>query len=146
MELKSVGWGQAAWLGAFLYVACVALRLAKFNTQSHDPDPQIVALRKKYFFGLPCPTAAAVVASLVWISETYNWDRMIMGFVATGVAILVALCMVSNILYLNFKDLDLKKHVGFTFVFCIVLAYMRFFRYPAHTLFGLSVLYFLHIS
>lgn len=141
-EIKGVGWGQAAWLGSFLYVACVALRLAKFNTQAHDENAEIVNLRRKYFFGLPCPPAAAVIASLVWISEIYHWDRMVMGFIAIGVAILVALCMVSNILYLSFKDLDLKKHVGFTFVFFIVLAYMIFFRYPAQTLFVLSVLYF----
>jgi CDP-diacylglycerol---serine O-phosphatidyltransferase len=68
---------------------------------------------------------------------------MIMGFIAISVAILVALCMVSNVLYLSFKDLDLKKHVGFALVFCIVLAYMIFFRYPAQTLFGLAVVYFL---
>jgi CDP-diacylglycerol---serine O-phosphatidyltransferase len=143
IELKSVGWGQAAWLGSFLYVACVALRLAKFNTQTNDSDPEIVSLRKKYFFGLPCPAAAAVIASMLWISEIYHWDRMVMGFIAISVAIVVALCMVSNILYLSFKDLDLKKHVGFALVFCIVLAYMIFFRYPAQTLFGLAVIYFL---
>ena len=68
---------------------------------------------------------------------------MVMGFIAIGVAILVALCMVSNILYFSFKDLDLKRHIRFTFVFLIVLAYIVFFRYPAQTLFGLSVLYFL---
>ena len=145
IELKSVGWGQAAWLGSFLYVACVALRLAKFNTQTNDSDtdPEVVSLRKKYFFGLPCPAAAAVIASMLWISEIYHWDSMVMGFIAISVAIVVALSMVSNILYLSFKDLDLKKHVGFALVFCIVLAYMIFFRYPAQTLFGLSVVYFL---
>src|ERR1700722_15678485 len=34
--------GKFGWLGAFLYTAATALRLARFNTQAHDQD-------KRYF-------------------------------------------------------------------------------------------------
>ena len=145
IELKEVGWGQAAWLGSFLYVACVALRLAKFNMQAteEDNDPTLSALRKRYFFGLPCPAAAAFIASLIWMSESYNWNKTVMGFVSVGLAILISLSMVSNILYRSFKDLDLKSHVKFILLIWIVIAYMIFWRYPAQTLFALSVMYFI---
>jgi len=43
---------------AFLYVACTALRLARFNVQVHD-------VRKVEFCGLPSPFAAGALASLV---------------------------------------------------------------------------------
>jgi len=144
LELKEVGWGQAAWLGSFLYVACVALRLAKFNMQvTEEEDPSLIALSKRYFFGLPCPAAAALIASLIWMSESYSWNKTVMGFVSVGVAILISLTMVSNILYRSFKDLDLKSHVKFILLIWIVIAYMVFWRYPAQTLFGMSVLYFI---
>jgi CDP-diacylglycerol--serine O-phosphatidyltransferase len=142
LELKSVGWAQAAWLGSFLYVACGALRLAKFNIQEGTEDENLCSLRKKYFIGLPIPAAAAVIASLVWISEIYSWNKMLMGFVAAGVATLVALSMVSNILYRSFKDLDLKRHVKFILLVWIVVGYMVFWRYPAQTLFAMSFGYF----
>ena len=143
LELKSVGWGQAAWLGSFLYVACGALRLAKFNIQEGTEDESLISLRKKYFVGLPIPAAAAVIASLIWISEIYSWNKMVMGFVAAAVATLVALSMVSNILYRSFKDLDLKRHVKFILLVWIVVGYMVFWRYPAQTLFAMSFGYFL---
>jgi CDP-diacylglycerol---serine O-phosphatidyltransferase len=142
LELKSVGWGQAAWLGSFLYVACGALRLAKFNTQEGTEDESLISLRKKYFVGLPIPAAAAVIASLIWISEIYSWNKMVMGFVAAAVATLVALSMVSNILYRSFKDLDLKRHVKFILLVWIVVGYMVFWRYPAQTLFAMAFGYF----
>src|SRR3990167_2785723 len=52
--------GKLGWLIAFLYTAATALRLARFNTQLNDKD-------KRYFRGLPCPSAAGIVASIVWM-------------------------------------------------------------------------------
>src|SRR5580698_8220938 len=57
--------GKLGWLIAFLYTAGTALRLARFNTQSHDTD-------KRYFQGLPSPAAAGVIAGLVWLGNTYE--------------------------------------------------------------------------
>ena len=52
--------GKAGWLAGFCFTAATALRLARFNTQVGVAD-------KRYFQGLPCPAAAAVVAGLVWV-------------------------------------------------------------------------------
>jgi CDP-diacylglycerol--serine O-phosphatidyltransferase len=55
--LTSLGrWG---WLGAFVYCACAALRLARFNVNTAVVD-------KRFFQGLPSPAAAALVAGFVW--------------------------------------------------------------------------------
>ena len=50
--------GRPAWFGAFLFVICGALRLARFNVQTGTVD-------RRFFIGLSTPAAAGVVAS-VW--------------------------------------------------------------------------------
>jgi hypothetical protein len=54
--------GQIGWIGAFVYTAAGALRLARFNTQIGVED-------KRYFQGLPSPAAAALIAGLVWAKD-----------------------------------------------------------------------------
>ena len=54
--------GKFGWLVAFVYTAGTALRLARFNTQIGSAD-------KRYFQGLPSPSAAAIVASAVWLGN-----------------------------------------------------------------------------
>ena len=55
-------WGKLGWAAAFVYAACAALRLARFNTQVGVAD-------KRYFQGLASPAAAAVCMSFVWSVE-----------------------------------------------------------------------------
>ncbi len=52
--------GRVGWLAAFIFLACAALRLARFNTQVGTAD-------KRYFQGLPSPAAAGVIASMIWL-------------------------------------------------------------------------------
>ena len=58
--------GKFGWSAAFVYVACAALRLARFNTQIDTAD-------KNYFTGLASPAAAAVIASTVWVCHDLGW-------------------------------------------------------------------------
>ena len=56
--LTSLGrWG---WIGSFIYCACAALRLARFNVNTAVVD-------KRFFQGLPSPAAAALVAGFIWL-------------------------------------------------------------------------------
>lgn len=98
--------GKIGWLVAFCYVAATALRLARFNTQIGSTD-------KKYFKGLPCPSAAALVASLVWVSYEYGVPGHQLWVLAAVVTLCVAVLMVSNVSYYSFKDIDLKNKVPF---------------------------------
>jgi CDP-diacylglycerol--serine O-phosphatidyltransferase len=100
-----------------------ALRLARFNTQLGSVD-------KKYFVGLPSPSAAAVVAGFVWTFHEFEQTRLLSFFmmlVVAGVGVL----MVSNILYYSFKELDLKRRVPFATILVMVLIFAVIALEPA---------------
>ena len=106
--------GKLGWTASFIYTVAVALRLARFNTQVDNTG-------KKYFQGLPCPAAAAIVSSLVWICFDYEFtNQTTIWFIATTM-ILVAILMVSNIRYRSFKDIEPKHNVRFAVILITVL-------------------------
>jgi CDP-diacylglycerol--serine O-phosphatidyltransferase len=97
--------GRLGWLAAFLFVACGALRLARFNTQVDVVD-------KRYFVGLPIPAAATFVATGVILAHEVELP------VPPHVLALVALyglsfLMVSTVRYFSFKSYDLFKRRPF---------------------------------
>ena len=108
--------GKFGWLGAFIFTACGALRLARFNSQAHSES-------KRYFQGLPIPTAAVVLVSLVWVTtgEGYPWLNRIAQGLALVLVYLLGLLMVSNIRYRSFKDLDLHGRMPFALAIILVL-------------------------
>lgn len=100
--------GRLGWLACFLFVACGAIRLARFNVQ-------VNIVEKNYFQGLPIPMAAGIVASAVIAFNYLEWD-------AWGhkglllMTLLLAIVMVSTFRYRSFKDLDLKERVPFRYL------------------------------
>lgn len=121
--------GKLGWLGAFMYTAATALRLARFNTQAHDQD-------KRYFQGLPCPAAAAVIAGAVWVGATYNIEEgFFMALPVVVLTIFIASLMVSTIRYHSFKQLDLKGRVPFFVVLIPVLLLVAIAIDPPEVLF-----------
>jgi CDP-diacylglycerol--serine O-phosphatidyltransferase len=131
----SLSWmGKVGWLAAFFYAAATALRLARFNTQIGTAD-------KRFFQGLPCPAAAAVVAGLVWFATDLGLpgDRMIGA--ALVVTIGTGVLMVSNVRFYSFKDLDLRGRVPFTAILVVVLVLVLVSADPPLVLFGAAVLY-----
>lgn len=102
--------GKIGWLIAFLYTAATALRLARFNTQVAD---------KRYFQGLPCPAAAGLMASIVWMASNNDFEGATLVMPIAILSICVAALMVSNIRYSSFKEVDFKGKVPF---FAIVVA------------------------
>ena len=135
-SLAEDGFGKVGWLTAFLYVACVALRLARFNTQvDHSGEA------KRYFSGLPCPSAAAFIASLVWVGNIYHVQGMWVSLLALVFTIFVSVMMVSSIPYRSFKDIDLKGKIRFTALVVIVLIAICISISPAHLLLVVFALY-----
>lgn len=106
--------GKLGWLVAFMYTAAVALRLARFNTQ-------LGVANKRFFQGLPCPSAAAVVISFVWVDNHYDFNAESMSILLALFSFAVSLLMVSNIRYYSFKDLGLKGRVPFVYILTFVL-------------------------
>ena len=127
-------WGKLGWLGAFIYVAAAALRLARFNTKVGSSD-------KRYFQGLPSPAAAAVVIGMVWVFFDQKVNGQQLAPVALVLTIVTGLLMVSNISYYSFKDVDLKNKVPFMAIFAIVLIFVLASIDPPKVLFGCFLIY-----
>ena len=106
--------GQFGWIAAFVYVAGAALRLARFNVQIGDVD-------KKWFIGLPSPSAAAIVAAVIWVLHDFEFEWMAAKVLVALVIAAVGLLMVSNVRYYSFKDIDLKSRVPFMVLLALVL-------------------------
>lgn len=107
--------GLAGLVVGFVYVACGALRLARFNVlASREPGSM------KYFIGLPIPLAAGTIISLVMAN--YPFEQPAFGGRAGVVVITLCLAalMVSNVHYRTFKDLRLSKK-SITLVFIVLL-------------------------
>lgn len=105
--------GRLGWVVSFLFAACGALRLARFNVQKN-------IVEKAYFQGLPVPMAAGIVASCVLFVEDLQLDPV--GSVPLLVmTALLAFVMVSNFRYRSFKDLDLKQRMPFSYLVLGVL-------------------------
>ncbi len=126
--------GRTGWVMAFLYMACAALRLARFNVAP--------SRYRGRFEGLPSPAAASMVATTVWFVaflRDLGFEFSIpSGFIAAGTATL-GLLMVSAIPYRSFKEIDLRHSYGtlVLMVFSIALVIME----PSVTLFVICVAY-----
>jgi CDP-diacylglycerol--serine O-phosphatidyltransferase len=132
--LGNIGWGKLGWLAAFIYCACAALRLARFNTN-------IAVVDKRYFQGLPSPAAAALVAGFVWLMDDLGVPRTELSWVACGITLYAGLTMVTNVPFYSFKDINFRKSVPFIAVFVIVLVFVAVSSDPPKVLFGMFVLY-----
>lgn len=127
-------WGKAGWLVAFIYVACAALRLARFNTQIGQVD-------KRFFIGLPSPASAAIVVGMVWVFHDLQLSGQSLTFPALFMTLAAGLLMVSNISFYSFKDLDLRSRVPFFAVLAVVLVFALVMLDPPKVLFGVFVIY-----
>ncbi|MFT6030784.1 MAG: CDP-diacylglycerol--serine O-phosphatidyltransferase [Oleiphilaceae bacterium] len=131
MNLQTLG--NVGWIATFIYVAGAALRLARFNTQ-------IDVIDKRYFIGLPSPSAAAIVAGFVWATHGYE-QTMALTLLTMVVVALSGVLMVSNVKYYSFKEFDMKKSVPFTALLVMVLVFAVIALEPSLVLFGAFMIY-----
>lgn len=134
LQAYGTAWGKAGWLVAFIYVACAALRLARFNTQIGKVD-------KRFFVGLPSPAAAALVVGMVWVFHDLEVLGRNVQMPALFLTFAAGLLMVSNISFYSFKDFDLRNRVPFVAVLAIVLLFALTTIDPPKVLFGVFLLY-----
>ena len=127
--------GTIGWTAAFLYVACAALRLARFNVQLGSVD-------KRYFVGLASPSAGALVVFMVWASFEYQVEvTPVVEVAAALVTGLAGILMVLSIPYYSFKDMDFKNRVPFFAMLLVVLVFVIVSWDPPLVLFTIAVLY-----
>lgn len=106
--------GNIGWTAAFVYVACAALRLARFNVQQGTTD-------KKYFIGLASPSAAGVVVFMVWTFHEYQLEsNAFIAIITAFVTFLSGILMVINVRYYSFKDLD-RNRVPFVMMLAVIM-------------------------
>jgi len=98
--------GRIGLACCFIYTACAAFRLARFNVQ-------IGVVDKRYFIGVASPLAAVMIISMVWVGRDFPniFDLNELGIQIVNAAIIVAvgLLMISNIKYYSFKTVDRKR-------------------------------------
>jgi CDP-diacylglycerol---serine O-phosphatidyltransferase len=134
------GLGRWGWLAAFVYCACAALRLARFNVNTAVVD-------KRYFQGLPSPAAAALVAGFIWLMTDLGFDGadklwgVSIPWITFGVALYSGLTMVTNVPFYSFKDLSMKKSVPFVVLVMIALGIAVINIDPPTVMFGVFVAY-----
>lgn len=124
-------WG---WVAAFVYCACAALRLARFNVNTAVVD-------KRYFQGLPSPAAAALVTGFIWICTEMKVAGPSVAWPMFVMALYAGLTMVSNVPFYSFKDIRMKKSVPFVVIVLIALGIAVITVHPPVVLFGVFVVY-----
>ena len=108
--------GRPAWFGAFLFVICGALRLARFNVQTGSGD-------RRFFIGLSTPAGAGLIASSVMLLNSEPLSRMGQAALAVG-SYLTALLMVSTFRYWSFKEIDFARRRPLQTLLVVVLGIM----------------------
>ncbi|KQX20581.1 CDP-diacylglycerol--serine O-phosphatidyltransferase [Variovorax sp. Root434] len=141
-EWSLKGLGRWGWIAAFVYCACAALRLARFNVNTGVVD-------KRWFQGLPSPAAAALVAGFIWLVDEWgkrggevlylSWTQIT--WVTFAFTLYAGLTMVTNAPFYSFKDIQMKKSVPFAAIVLIALGIAVINIHPPTVLFGLFVMY-----
>ena len=130
--LKDLGrWG---WFAAFVYCACAALRLARFNVNTEVVD-------KRFFQGLPSPAAAALVMGFVWLVTVLDINKSDMAWLIFALSMYAGLTMVSNVPFYSFKDFRMRKSVPFAVIVSSALAIAVINIHPPIVLFSLFMAY-----
>ena len=133
------GLGKLGWAAAFIYCACAALRLARFNTN-------IAVVDKRFFQGLPSPAAAALVTGFIWIMDDAGFrdgvrDIPWLVWTTFTLTLFSGLTMVTNVPFYSFKDFGLKRSVPFITIVAIALGIALITLHVPGMLFGLFMLY-----
>jgi len=126
-------WGRVGWLAAFFFAVAAALRLARFNTRA--------AADKRYFEGLPSPSAAAIVAAFVWFSSVWREPGLTGLILAFAVTAIAGALMVSRFNYSSFKQVNLGGRVPFAYIALVPLVYLVIAFHPPVVLFILFSAY-----
>jgi len=128
------GLGRWGWIAAFVYVACAALRLARFNVNASVVD-------KRFFQGLPSPAAAALVMGFIWVAQDYGYSGSDVRWWIFTLTLYAGLTMVTNVPFYSFKDLHFRRSVPFAVVVFIAIFIAIINIDPPTVLFALFLIY-----
>ena len=128
------GLGKIGWVAAFVYAACAALRLARFNAHMESDD-------KTNFTGLASPAAVATATSLVWMGQTHGWAGPALDWVHALLLAALGFLMISRFPYSSFKSIAFDRRVPFVRMLLVVALLGLIALDPPVAILGLSMIY-----
>lgn len=126
--------GKFGWLVAFIFSACAALRLARFNTMLAVSD-------KRYFTGIPSPAGAVLVVGYVYMCSNYNLHNEFFTLLGVFVTLVAAFSMVSNIKFYSFKEFHYHKTAKFRALIIFVIGLSLLTIWPDWVIYGFFIGY-----
>ncbi len=126
--------GRIGWLAAFLFLACGALRLARFNTQVNH-------INSAYFTGLPIPAAAGMNAATLLLCHKIGVEGTAYPVLILAMIYILSFLMVSTIKYNSFKKPELFRKMNFNVLVAAILIFMFIAAQPSIALFLIGVAY-----
>jgi len=129
-------WGRFGWIAAFVYAVAAGLRLARFNSR-------VAVVDKRYFEGLPSPSAAGTLAGFIWLAseiELAGLPGLVLAFI---VSIVIGALMVSKFSYWAGKELNVRGRIPWVYALAIPLIYILISLAPVSlfAIFGCYALY-----
>jgi CDP-diacylglycerol--serine O-phosphatidyltransferase len=126
--------GKLGWLAAFLFAACAALRLARFNTQASSDD-------KSYFQGLASPAAAGTLVSTVWFFADQGISGESVRWLLWFETVALGLLMFSRVRYFSGKSWPRGDKIPIGFLFLVVLVFVLLAIDPPSVLMVIGIIY-----
>lgn len=121
--------GRVGIAAAFIYIACGALRLARFNITTYT-------MGKRFFMGVPIPVAGCTLITFVFFSGLFSDpNHIIISWCALIIVVGCGLLMVSRASYFSFKEYDIfrahpvRTMIAFLFLLALLISVPRFFSF-----------------
>jgi CDP-diacylglycerol--serine O-phosphatidyltransferase len=129
-----INFGRVGWAVAFLFLACGALRLARYNIQMGSTE-------SKSFTGMPIPGAAIIVSAMV-IFYHEVWDTVPRKNILILILIIfLAVLMVSTLRFHGAKEINFSKRKPFWILVAIIILIVIILIHPPISLFIFAMLY-----
>lgn len=126
--------GKIGWLVTFIFCACGSLRLARFNTMIGIVD-------KRYFIGLPIPSAAALIVGYIYMCDKFDYDNKFSHMLGVAITLFAAFSMVSNVRFYSFKEFNFHHRAKFRILLIFLMLLVLLFLFPDIVLYGFFVSY-----
>ncbi|MGY0398919.1 MAG: CDP-diacylglycerol--serine O-phosphatidyltransferase [Ostreibacterium sp.] len=138
-SVEHIAWlpERLSWIIPFVYCACAALRLARFNVQIGQND-------SRFFIGLPSPSAAATLAGLVWFGDENGIVGSNIVVLSMLMTLFIGIMMVAPIKYFSFKKINIKGKIPFIGALGLVLVLAIISINPATILWVIFFTYAVH--
>ncbi len=125
--------GQLGWVAAFAYMACAALRLARFNVDGDEGS----------FTGLASPAAAGLIVFGIWVAleQGLTQPPLLVALVFAVLTVTAALLMVTNYEYFSPKNINLRERIPFVTLVLISMGFAVAMVDPPMVMFGMALVY-----